>query len=174
MREIDLGPFRQLLAACQSLDEAMARAREDLESIGLAEGDPFIAFECIEDAVADIGDLLEDAHTIVELDGVDVDFDSFADLLRAYEDELEAFRGQLEDAFQYLAFDIEDILVDMPPLNRERLDDEDAILYSALELGEMTEPWRNVMRLAEGFIHLRLQQLGKRLRELLAALDEGD
>lgn len=174
MREAELERCRGLLAACQALDEAMVQAREDLESIGLAEGDPFIGFECIEEALADIGDLLEDAQTLVELDGVEVDFDSFGDLLLAYEDEREAFRDQVEDAFQYLVFDIEEILVDMPPLNRERLDDEDAILYSALELGEMTEPWRNVMRLAEGFIQLRLQRLGKGLRELLAALDDAD
>lgn len=172
MHELDLQPLRQLLAAWQAVDSAMARVREDLESIGLAEGDPFIGFECIEDALAEIGDLLEDAQAIVELDGVDVDYDSADDLFRTYEDEIGACLGQLEDAFQYLVFDIEDILVDMPPLNRERLDDDDAILYSALELSEMTEPWRNVMRLAEGFVELHLQQLGKRLRELAACFDD--
>lgn len=172
MSDFDLQPLRELLAACQAVDAAMVRVREDLESIGLAEGDPFIGFECIEDALAEIGDLLEDAQTIVELDGVDIDYDSVGELFQAYEDEIGAFRGQLEDAFQYLVFDIEDILVDMPPLNRERLDDDDAILYSALDLAEMTEPWRNVMRLAEGLVELRLQRLANSLRALAACLDE--
>lgn len=171
MREQELESCRALLAAWQAVDAARARASEDIESIGLAEGDAFIAFEIIEEAQAEAAELIEAVQTVLELDGVDADYDSLAELLETFEDECEGFRAQVEDAFQYLVFDIEDILVDMPPLNRDRLDDDDAILYSALELSEMTEPWRNVMRLAEAMIQMRLQRLEKRLRELLDLLD---
>lgn len=171
MREQELDAFRALLAAWQAVAAARAAACADIESIGLAEGDAFIAFEILEEAQAEAGELVDAVQAVVELDGVDTDFDRLEDLLEAFEDEREAFCEQVQDAFQYLVFDIEDILVDMPPLNRDRLDDDDAILYSALELAEMTEPWRNVMRLAESAIQLRLQRLERRVRELLALLD---
>lgn len=174
MQEQELEACRALLAAWQAVDAARDKACEDVESVGLAEGDAFIAFEIIEEAQAEAGDLIDAVQAVVEVDGVDADYDSLAELLEAFEDEREAFRAQVEEAFQYLVFDIEDILVDMPPLNRERLDDDDAILYAALELAEMTEPWRNVMRLAESAIQVRLQRLDKRLRELLALLGPGE
>lgn len=171
MQEQELDACRALLAAWQAVDEARDRACEDIESVGLAEGDAFIAFEILEEAQAEASDFIDALQAVVEVDGVDADYDSLADLLAAFEDECADFCAQAGEAFQYLVFDIEDILVDMPPLNRERLDDDDAILYSALELAEMTEPWRNVMRLAEAAIQLRLQRLDRRLRELLALLD---
>lgn len=159
MQERELAEVQGLLAAHDALLEAMEAARIDIESIGLAEGDAFIAFEILEEMLADIGDLLDEAAGVAELAGVDAAYDSLGELLQEHEDAVEAFREQAGDVFQYLRFDIEDILVDMPPLNKDRLDDDDAILYSALELSEMTEPWRNVMRLAEGFIQLRLARV---------------
>lgn len=159
MHERELADFQRLLAAHEALLEAMEAARSDIESIGLAEGDAFIAFEILEDMLGDVGDLLDEAAGVAELAGEEAAWDSLEDLLLAHEDAVEAFREQAGEVFQYLRFDIEDILVDMPPLNKERLDDDDAILYSALELAEMTEPWRNVMRLAEGFIQLRLARV---------------
>lgn len=173
MREQDLEGFRRLVGSARDVEAALAAAREDIESIGLAEGDAFIAFELIEEVMADIGDLFDAAAAVVEAGGENADFADVGELLDAYEDELEEFADQLGDCFQYLVFDIEEVLVDMPPLNKERLDDDDAILYSALELGEMTEPWRNVMRLAEAFIELRLRALERTLRDLLRVLRAG-
>lgn len=170
MRDQDLAEFQRLVAAHEALLEAVDAARDDIESVGLAEGDAFIAFEILEDTLAEIGDLLEEAIAVREVAGVDAAYDTLGDLFLDHEDAIEDFRAQAGDVFQYLRFDIEDILVDMPPLNKERLDDEDAILYSALELSEMTEPWRNVMRLAEGLVQLRLARVEACLTAFLREL----
>lgn len=173
----DLELFSELVDVYEALDEAVAEVREDLAGLGMTDSEscPLIAFGVYDAAMVGIAGLLREAAEALADETGDAALegesrDRFDDLVARHEDRIGELGEQIDEFFDLLEFDIEEVLVDMPPLNKERADDEDAILYAAIDLEEMSAPWRHLTLLAQRHIDEKLeyiQSLMVRLLELL-------
>jgi hypothetical protein len=174
MKDIEL--FTELVDVYEAVEEAIGEVRNDLAGLGMtdAESCPLLAFTVYDTAVAGIAELIEDAGQVLALvaegRGAASAYRSLDDLVAEYREELDEIGEQFEEFFELLDFDIEEVLVDMPPLNRERADDEDAILYAAFDLEEMTEPWRRLFLLAQRHIEEKLEYIEALMTRFLELL----
>ncbi len=55
-------------------------------------------------------------------------------------------------------------------MSREKVDDEDAILYAAIDLEEMTEPWRRLL-LVQAHVDEKLEYIDALMTRFLELLE---
>lgn len=172
----DIALFTELVEVYGTLEETIEEVRQDLDGLGMTDDEscPRVAFTVYDAAMAGVAGLLEEAAQVLALAAAGRSGEShasFAELAGAYRDELDDLGEQIEEFFDLLEFDIEEVLVDMPPMSREKVDDEDAILYAAIDLEEMTEPWRRLLLLVQAHIDEKLEYIDALMTRFLELLE---
>lgn len=166
----DIELVEELVDVYGALEEAIEDVRSDLAGLGMTDEDncPLAAFVVYDTAMAAVAELLEDAGRMLT-QAADAN-GSLTELIDTHHDALDELEAQAGEFFELLEFDIEDVLVDLPPVNKERVDDEDAVLYAALDLDEMTGPWRHLMLIAQQHIDAKLEYIEALMTRFLELL----
>jgi hypothetical protein len=173
----DLELFAELVDVYEELEATIEEVKGDLAGLGMTDSEscPLAAFGVYDAAMVTIAGVLEEAAGALAEDAGEealVDgHDGFDDLIGKYDGEIAGLGEQMDEFFELLEFDIEEVLVDMPPLNKERAEDEDAILFAAIDLDEMTEPWRQLTLLAQRHINEKLEYIQTLMARLLELLE---